>query len=108
MRRVIVNAIKLVAERHGIKLVELRVLDDHVHCFVHVSARMSVSECVRFLKGGSSFGVRNYIKKMRRYKALWSRGYFYRSVGNVTAEVVENYIRNSQGKHPYWAQTTLT
>lgn len=105
-KRLIATAINRAATRHGIKIIELRVLDDHVHCFVHLPPTISVSSCVQLLKGSSSYDYRRW-QNIRRYKALWSRGYFYRSVGAVTGAVVENYIRNSQGKHAYWKQSTL-
>ncbi len=30
---------------------------------------------------------------------MWSDGYFYESIGRVTSETVEYYIKNQQGKH---------
>lgn len=108
MRKIIAIAITRAAERHAIRIIELRVLDDHVHCFVHIPPTVSVSKCVQLLKGASSHSIRTWNSSwMKKYKALWSRGYFYRSVGAVTGAVVENYIRNSQGEHAYWKQTTL-
>lgn len=108
MRQLIEVAIRRVAARHAIEIIELRVLDDHVHCFVHIPPTISVSSCIQLLKGGSSHLIRTWNSSwMKQYKALWSRGYFYRSVGAVTGAVVENYIKNSQGKHAYWKQTTL-
>ena len=100
-------AIKITARRHKMKIIELRVLEDHVHCFVHIPASMSVSRCIQLLKGGSAHYVRSRFQNMKKYKALWSRGYFYRSVGAVTGAVVENYIKNSQGEKAYWKQRTL-
>jgi putative transposase len=109
MKTLITEAITRAAERHAIRIIELRVLDDHVHCFVHIPPTLSVSTCVQLLKGTSSFTVRSWNSSwMKKYKALWSRGYFYRSVGSVTGAVVENYIKNSQGKNAYWKQTTIT
>ena len=45
--------------------------------------------------GGSSYYVRSHHPLLQRYKALWHRGRMYRSVGAVSAEVVERYINNS-------------
>ena len=103
----LMTAIRVVARRHGIKLIELRVLPDHVHCFVHMPPRMSVSACVQVLKGGSAHYFRRINPFYKKFKSLWSRGYFYRTVGAVTGAVVENYIKNSQGPNAYWKQTTL-
>ena len=103
----LIAAVRVVARRHGIRIIELRILPDHVHCFVHIPARMSVSECVRILKGGSAHQFRRTSPFYKKFNALWSRGYFYRTVGAVTGAVVENYIKHSQGPQAYWKQKTL-
>ena len=107
MRRVLWRGISDSAKRWGIKVIELRVMEDHVHVFVHIPPTMSVSKCVQILKGASSHQIRELMPRLKGYNALWSRGYFYRSVGAVTGAVVENYIRNSQGDHAYWKQKPL-
>ncbi len=65
---------------------------------------MSVSTALQILKGASA---RSFFKKCTKWKAffaldgqrkphLWSPGKFFRSVGSVTAEVIEEYIKYSQ------------
>jgi REP element-mobilizing transposase RayT len=41
------------------------------------------------------------VKIKLRGDSFWSDGYFYESVGRVTSESVEYYIKRQQGKH--WA-----
>lgn len=105
-RIVIEKAIRDMAERHKIKIVELKVLPDHVHCFVEIPHTISVSMALQYLKGGSA---RIFFKHCtlwhmvlsrqgQRKPHLWSPGKFYRSVGSVRADVVENYIKYSQGE----------
>ena len=105
-RRVIEEAIREVAKRHKIEVVELKVLADHVHCFVEMPHTISVDRVFQYLKGGSA---RIFFKKCtlwhmtlsrhgQRKPHLWSPGKFYRSVGSVRADVVENYIKYSQGE----------
>jgi len=81
--------------RHGIELVDLVVEADHVHCFARFPPTMSVSYVLQLLKGGSSFMFRKRHLAMRKYKALWSKGKFYRSIGSVTTEAVHYYINDS-------------
>jgi putative transposase len=103
-RKVAELAIKEVAEKHKIKIIELKVMPDHVHCFVEIPPTISISFALQILKGGSA---RLIFQKCTRWRAflsydgkrephLWSPGKFFRSVGTVTAEAVEKYIKYSQ------------
>jgi putative transposase len=88
------------AER-GYKIHVLEVVDDHVHLFVEFQPSNPLSEVVQYLKGGSSYRLFKLHPELRkRYwgGSLWSDGKFYRSVGNVTADTIKHYIKESQGK----------
>jgi putative transposase len=104
-RKIAEDAIRKVAIKWEINIIELKVLPNHVHCFADIPSTMSVSSALQVLKGGSA---RIILKKCDRWKTflsrghkkvhLWSPGKFFRSVGSVNANVIENYIRNSQGE----------
>lgn len=90
------------ASRNKIKIIELDVQPEHVHCIVEVSFSMSVSKTLQFLKGGSSKLFFEFHKKARlRYPRghLWSRGKFASSVGFVQLDVVKEYVRNQSTHH---------
>ena len=73
-------------------------MPDHVHCFVEVPPTMSVSKALNLLKGYSSYKLFQKHRWLRAYFRkghLWSPGKFFRSVGNVTAEAIKNYIAQS-------------
>ena len=96
------GCIRNVAFRNKIKILVLEVLPEHVHCEVEIEFSMAPSKALQILKGGSA---RIFFKRCTIWREvflrngwklhLWSPGKFFRSVGCVTAEVVENYIRNS-------------
>ena len=44
-----------VAQHHKIKIVELMVMEDHVHMVVSIPPTMSVSKAFHLLKGASSY-----------------------------------------------------
>ena len=97
------KAIKDTAERHNIHIYELRVLPDHVHVFAELPPGLHVSKTLQLLKGASAREIlkrctkwRDFFQKGHNKVHLWSPGKFYRSVGNVTAGVVEKYIQQSQ------------
>ena len=85
-----------------VEILKGHISKEHVHIFVSVPPYISVSSLMQSLKGKSSR------KMMMEYKALsrtfwgrhiWARGYFVASSGNVTDEVIMQYIE-LQGKEP--------
>ena len=81
---------------------------DHLHLFLG-NLRNGEIEAVRQIKGFSSYMLR----KGHRWlfddklwgKKFWSEGHFYRSVGQVTSESMEWYIKEGQKKH--WRKCTF-
>jgi putative transposase len=95
------EAIRKVADRHGIVIKEIGVMPDHVHVVVTAPPEMSTSKIIGLLKGGSSYELFRMHEKFRlRYPQghFWGRGYFYRTVSEVDEETVREYVRedNSQ------------
>jgi len=63
---------------------------------------MSVIFALQVLKGGSASlffkrfpSWQRYFKKGHKEAHLWSPEKFFRSVGSITMQAVENYIKNS-------------
>jgi putative transposase len=68
---------------------------DHVHLLVSVPPDLAVSELVQRMKGRSSrLMLQEFGELKRAYwgRHLWARGYFVASTGNVTDEVIAEYI----------------
>lgn len=85
----------------GYKIHAMEIVDDHVHLFLEFHPSASLSEVIQYLKGGSSYRLFKLHPELRkRYwgGSLWSSGKFYRSVGNVTADTIKHYIKESQRK----------
>lgn len=94
------SILRSIASKWNIGIYELQVQADHIHLFVEVPPTTTVSKVLQLLKGGSSFQLfRKYpiLTKYRNFRKrhFWSRGKFFRSVGNVTSEVIEGYINDS-------------
>jgi len=102
MKSVLEVVFRDIAKSKGYVLHEIKVLEEHVHIFISVRPKHSVSEMFRNLKGISArimFQLFPEIKEKLWGGHLWSRGKFVRSAGAVTAETIERYIRESQEKH---------
>ncbi len=75
---------------------------DHVHLLVSVPPQISVSGLMQHLKGRSSRRMLQEFGELNRQfwgRHLWARGYFAASSGNVTDEIIKQYIE-SQGQAP--------
>ena len=97
------EGIKQVCENNKIDLFSYEVMPDHVHLFISCPPRKPILKMCAIIKGGSSYYIRNKLPSLRKYPRLWSKGVFYRSVGNVSAQAVKNYIENSSGNQ--WKKT---
>ncbi len=96
------QAIRGVAERHGITVVELNVQPDHVHCVVLLPWTMLPCTAAGLLKGGSAFVLFRAEPRFRlRYPRghFWSTGLFCRTVGSADLSTVVGYVRNQDNHH---------
>ena len=78
------------------------VAKEHVHLLVSCPPNLAVSELMKRLKGRSSRKMMQEFTELNRQfwgRHLWARGYFAASSGNVTDEVIKQYIE-SQGTEP--------
>ena len=76
-------------------IVSGHVSKDHVHLLLSVPPNRSVSEVVQRLKGRSSRLLLEEYSELRRQfwgRHFWARGYFAASTGNVTDEIIKQYI----------------
>ena len=70
---------------------------DHVHLLLSLPPQLSVSKLMQKLKGVSSRRLLQSDKRLQQEfwgRHLWARGYFAVSTGNVTDEIIAEYIKN--------------
>lgn len=96
-----------ISTEYNLKVLELAVMQDHIHIVVGVPPSMSLSRASNLLKGRSSYEFFKRHPNMRlRYPQghLWSKGKFYRTTGDVDLERTRWYVRHQTDIH----QRTLT
>ena len=89
--------IRRICTEEGAEIHSGSVSADHVHMLVSIDPSVSVSKLVKYIKGKTSRKLQMEFPELRkRYwgQHLWARGYFAVSVGNVTAEMVKEYIEH--------------
>ena len=101
-KNLITACIRRVAAMHEIRIIELNVQPEHVHCVVGIKLSMSATCALQILKGGSARLFFQFHERARlRYPRghLWSKGKFASSVGFVQLDVVKDYVRNQSEHH---------
>jgi putative transposase len=86
-----------------IEIVEGSVSSDHVHVLLSCPPNLSPSKIMQAIKGKSSRRLLQEFKHLQKQfwgRHLWARGYFVASSGNVTDEVIREYIRQQEGTEP--------
>ena len=89
--------IRGICKEHDVEIIKGHVSRDHVHLFVSVPPHLAISKLVQYLKGKSSYKLLQEDKNLSRQfwgRHLWGRGYFVATSGNITDEVIMDYIEN--------------
>ena len=84
-------------KQNDVEILGGHVSKDHVHILVSAPPHLSVSKLVQYIKGYSSRKLQMEYKELNKQfwgQHLWARGYFVASSGNVTDEVIIEYIKN--------------
>ncbi len=79
-----------------IEIIEAELCPDHVHMYLKIPPKMSVSGVVGFLKGKSSLLIHERHAELKyKYgnRSFWCRGYYVDSVGK-NSEKIASYVRN--------------
>ena len=80
-----------------VKIMKGHVSKDHVQLLVSIPPQVGVSKLMQRLKGKTAYKVMQefpHIKKHYWGQHMWARGYFCCSTGNVTDEMIAQYIAN--------------
>lgn len=70
---------------------------DHVHLLLSIPPKLSPSRVVQAIKGKTSHHLLQEFRTLQKQywgRHFWARGYFIATSGNVTDEVIEEYIKN--------------
>ena len=80
-----------------VEIIKGHVSHDHVHLYCSVPPRLSPSQLMQRIKGKTSRRLMQDFEPVRRAcwgRHVWARGFFVVSSGNVTDEIIREYIEN--------------
>ena len=79
-----------------IRVLNIGMEEDHVHMYISVPPVQPIPYVVKILKGRTSKVLRekfkDHLKEYYLDDVLWAVGYFVATVGEVTHEIVKQYI----------------
>jgi len=91
--------IREICKEHDVEIIKGHLSSDHIHLFVSVPPHISLSKLVQYLKGKSSYKLLQENKLLSKQfwgRHLWGRGYFVATSGNVTDEIIMEYIKSQE------------
>jgi putative transposase len=91
--------VREICKTNDVEIFKGHVSEDHVHLFVSVPPHLSISKLVQYLKGKSSYKLMQENKQLSKHfwgRHLWARGYFVATSGNITDEIIMEYIKNQE------------
>lgn len=95
MRERIREIIQQSCSEMGVHIVKGVLARDHVHMFLSVPPQLSIATVMQRIKGRSSRRIQMEFPDLRkRYwgRRFWARGYFSTTSGNVTDDVILQYL----------------
>jgi len=95
------DVLRQIAMEHELDIISGKVASDHVHIFLAYRPTQEISKIMQWLKGISSRILLTefpHLKKQFWGKHLWARGYLAVSSGNITDEMIQQYIQEQEGE----------
>ena len=88
--------LRQLCEWKGVKIIEAEACPEHIHLFVEIPPKISVSGFMGYLKGKSAAMMDEQFVELKykyRSKEFWSKGYYVDTVGKNEGRIAE-YIKN--------------
>ena len=88
--------IRTLCARKGVTILQAAAMPDHIHLYVEIPPKYSVSEVMGYLKGKSSlmiFDRHANLKYKYGNRHFWCRGYYVSTVGR-NKKAIQEYIQN--------------
>ncbi len=95
------DLIREICRSLDVEILRGHVRPDHVHLLLDVPPKLAPSRVMQAVKGKSSHHLLRDFRRLRREfwgRHLWARGYFVASSGNVTDEMIAEYIEMQGGE----------
>jgi len=93
-------SIKHTCDSKDIQIIEGAVGEEHVHLYLNIPPKYSISDVMKWIKGKSSEKLLKTFDKLRKKywgQHLWARGYFVSTIG-ISDEMIKQYIQKHKNE----------
>jgi putative transposase len=91
-----------VASEYDVQIVEQECGEDHIHILFRCKPTLIFKDFIQAVKGRSARLLRSkysdYLQGMLWGKHFWSPSYFLATTGNVTIDILKQYIENQRNE----------
>jgi len=92
--------VETIANSFDVEIVEQECGVDHIHILFRCKPTLDITKFINILKGHSSRQLRDTFKDFLKDKlwgdAFWSPSYFLCTTGNVTIDILKEYVENQR------------
>lgn len=108
LRKEVREILGKVCKMEEITILKAATLPDHVHMYVSIPPKVSVSKAVGRIKGKSALMIFDRHPEYRdRYnRHSWAGGYYCETIGNVNEETIKKYIQEQYERDRMEGDTT--
>jgi len=89
--------ITAIAQGHGHKMLAINNMPDHLHCFIGLDPKQSISEMMQIIKGESSEWINK--EDLTQFKFAWQKRYGAFSHSRSQISQVAKYIEDQKEHH---------
>ena len=85
------------ADKMNVDIKALEIMPDYVDMFIEFDPRLMLHKVIKHFKGKSSHILREEFPFLKSsMPSLWTRSYLSCSVGNISGDVIKEYIESQQ------------
>jgi putative transposase len=91
------DLVREICQTFSVQILRGHISSDHVHIFISAPPQLSISKLAQYLKGKTSRKLLSEFPNLRKQfwgQHLWSRGYYAVTSGNITDEMIVEYIQS--------------
>ena len=96
IEKCMLDTLRDVGKEKGFTIVEAKVGEqEHIHVFVSIPPKLSVTDAVRYMKGISGRRIMMQFPEIKKFLwkgELWNDSYFVESIGSTSEENILKYI----------------
>ena len=86
-----------IANENDFKVLEMEILPNHVHLLIDCNPKFGINECIKKIKGTTASILRKEFPFLKsRIPTLWTRSAFISTCGDVSLEIIKQYIENQK------------